>query len=260
MIKKHKRQKDRIYFNIAYAAIALLFFAWVYAVSVPFYILKNTNPFPEQQIILTPLVTPPPSPRAPTPTPEALMGHKTYASEKLNLKFEYATKIKAGTKIIPLRVSEIGNIIYVHDADRGPDILRDRYIEVTDRNFRETLEDTVKKIFIEKPQYCRIVVSKTDERKVSAHRFDLSEIARIQAKVATSTDNGVDSVKSELRRKICGYNSGFFTFDQKHPDKLLFIRSWGLNGNDPVLQTFLYSNIIEDNKNLPWESTIEFIR
>ena len=261
MRKIPRRLLKNKYKLLAYSSIFVAFGLAFYMITVPSLIDKKMYTYPQVQLNPDPIVIPPPSPLPPTPTPETLLGHKTYTSDKLNLKFEYATKIKAGTKIIPISVTEYGNTIYIHDSGKGIDKSINRYIEVSERNFRDSLEQSVKKIFIEKPQYCRIFVSKTGSRAdISPLKLNATEIATVQATVAVTEDGGVDHEKSKLRQQICGYNFGFFTFDQKHPDKLLFIRPWGLNGDVAGVSSTLHSNIIENDKNLYWESTIDFVR
>ena len=254
--------KDK-YKLLAYSSIFVAFGLAFYIFTVPSLIEKKMYSRPRVLLNPDPIVTQPRSPSptpTPTPTPEALMGHKTYASEKLNLKFEYATRIKAGTKIIPQTVTEIGNTIYIHDFDKAPSKSTSRHIEVNKRYSHQDLEWNVRQIFMEKPHYCQIMVRKLDERDTTPMRLDYSEIARIQVANPVKSEGGVDLQKLYERQKVCGYHSGFFTFDKNHPDVLLFIRTSGQNGDDPVIHTVLYSNIFENNKNLHWQSTIDFIK
>lgn len=268
MKKITKKLKKDKYKTIAYSLIPIVMGIVAYFFTVPSIIEDRIYQMGKVQLRSDPIIVRSPAPtKQPTPTPEALMGHKTYRSEKLNIMFEYPTKVKSGISTTSLTATEIGNIIYINDVNKFPDKINNYYIEVVGaRNFRDTLEDTMETLFLEKPRYCEVHVYNTEEMRTAPEfGFHASEMARIQTRPASlervDGDHEAKIALSREWRDNCGYEGGYFTYDTKHPSVLLFIHLIGHYGDyvGSSASNRLFSNIIENGENLSWEETIKFI-
>jgi len=262
MKKKYFKRFKLNYKLIAYACIGLVFGLVLHNHKVYSEKKERMATYPIVELRKDPIPTPKPSPKPPTPTPEALMGNVTFTSNKLNISFTYATRVKSGQTTSSLTATEVGNAVYIHEIGKPPTLFSNHFVKVLDKDPRLDLEKAVKFMFLDKPQYCGIRFYEKNE-DLPKLRFNITEIARINVQHPPSGSNQkIDYEKYQKWQDTCVFRLGFFAYDISRPDKLLFIRDTGQYGDYVGTNgsNILYSNIIEEDRNLRWYQTLDFLK
>ncbi|HYT43717.1 MAG TPA: hypothetical protein VEP90_15365, partial [Methylomirabilota bacterium] len=176
--------------------------------------------------------------------PTVIFNQHTFASPDLDISFDYADTVSQ-----PIHVQEVGDRVYLNARQDEPPL--GKYVEVFSQNPSGSLEDAVKKQFLQgySLDKCPVVPANLNRTYMNpAHEYVQITTPKIQ----------VNNIGKELAAvKLCPpiYTDSragivYFMMDHSHPDKFVFFNL----GQDNIFGKPTTSDVI-----VTWDQTLRFI-